>query len=183
LDSLHAGSAKHRSFLVRDEGVDCQGPLAWEYDRIGNRLSETRSGIADTYSYAPNAGLPPGHTALLDAIALAGGSGGARDYTFGPAGHLELWDAGANVLDFGNDLSGQLASVTRTAEHAASFRYDGRGYLRETLTLEPGSGGGEGELPFLDGFETGDLFEWSTVEAGARRSEVIPRTARSPEGV
>jgi len=117
----------------------------------------------DTYSYTPNAGLPPGHTALLDAVALAGGAGGTRDYTFGPAGHLELLDAGANVLDFGNDVVGQLASVTRTAEHSASFRYDGRGFLREIVTLEPGSGGGGGDLPFLDGFETGDPCEWSAV--------------------
>ena len=161
-ESRSYGYQDFQYFLTSGSGP-WPGPLAWEYDRIGNRTSETRSGITDTYSYTPNAGLPPGHTALLDAVALAGGSGGTRDYTFGPAGHLELLDAGANVLDFGNDVVGQLASVTRTAEHSASFRYDGRGFLREIVTLEPGSGGGGGDLPFLDGFETGDPCAWSAV--------------------
>ncbi len=137
------------------------GPLSWIYDRIGNRLTEVRNGITDTYSYAPNGAS--GNTALLDSVALAGGTGGTRDYGFGPAGHLEVLDAGANMLDFSNDLAGQLGGVTRITDHSVSFLYDGRGFLHDAISVQPGSGGGTGDLPFLDGFESADICEWSSA--------------------
>ena len=137
------------------------GPLSWTYDRIGNRLTETRNGITDTYSYTPNGAT--GNTALLDSVSLAGGTGGTRDYGFGAAGHLEVLDAGANVLDFSNDLAGLLGGVTRMTDHSVSFLYDGRGFLHEAISAQPGSGGGTGDLPFLDGFESADICEWSSA--------------------
>ncbi len=53
--------------------------------------------------------------------------------------------------------------MARTGFLVRANPHDGRGFLREIVTLEPGSGGGGGDLPFLDGFETGDPCEWSTV--------------------
>lgn len=44
------------------------------YDRIGNRLTEARDGVTDTYGYQLNG--PGGNTASLDIITL--GSGGSR---------------------------------------------------------------------------------------------------------
>ena len=93
-------------------GAGCSGsptgqPLLWTYDRIGNRLSETRAGATDAYSYSQNTcPMPPdpdrpcpGDTAILDQILLGGGAG-SRQYTFGPAGHLTQVDAGANQIVF-----------------------------------------------------------------------------------
>jgi hypothetical protein len=49
--------------LVRDAGS--WGTLEWSYDRIGNRLSETRDGGSpDVYQYLVNAGT--GNTPILD---------------------------------------------------------------------------------------------------------------------
>jgi hypothetical protein len=57
------------------------GPLSWTYDRIGNRLTETRGALTDTYAYVPNSAVPtPGRTAILDQITL--GLGGTRDYNY-----------------------------------------------------------------------------------------------------
>jgi hypothetical protein len=68
----------------------------------------------------------------LDLINL--GVGGTRDYTWGPAGHLEEVAAGANVLDFASDAEGRLASTARAvADVAASFQYDGRSFLTQAV--------------------------------------------------
>ena len=98
------------------------------YDRIGNRLTESRDGGApDTYQYLVNGA--GGNTPILDLINLA--VTGTRDYTWGPAGHLEEVAAGANVLDFGADAEGRLSGVDRTAaSEAAGFSYDGRSFLQ-----------------------------------------------------
>jgi RHS repeat-associated protein len=117
------------------------GELDWSYDRIGNRLSETRDSTEDTYQYLVNAGT--GNTPILDQVVL--GVGGTRDYTWGAAGHLEEVAAGANVLDFGADEEGRLSGVMRAAaSEAAAVGYDGRSLLRRaeeaaggTSSVEP----------------------------------------------
>jgi len=141
------------------------GPLAWTYDRVGNRLTETRGAQTDDFTYLPNAATPPGHSALLDEVLLAGGAGGTRAYGFGPAGHLASLDAGANALDFTFDAAGQLAAVDRTAESFVGFFYDGRGYLAQATSTSPAFLGRRGpEAPtttvFTDDFESGDVCVW-----------------------
>ena len=78
LDSLDA--ANHRTygyqgfqyFLTQGDGP--WGDLSWTYDRIGNRQSETRDGVMDTYAYVPNGA--GGNSAQLQEIQL--GAGGTR---------------------------------------------------------------------------------------------------------
>src|SRR5690606_20811009 len=62
-------------FLTQADGP--WGDLTWTYDRIGNRLTQTRNSATDTYSYLPSGS---GNTPLLDAIALSGS--GSADYTW-----------------------------------------------------------------------------------------------------
>ena len=121
-------------FLTGGDGP--WGSLAWTYDRIGNRLSETRDGSTDTYAYATNAAS--GNTAILEAITLA--VGGARDYQFGAAGHLEQVTAGANEVIFASDDEGRLADLSRpVAAEAADLLYDGRSYLASATDIATGA--------------------------------------------
>jgi RHS repeat-associated protein len=151
------------------------GPLSWSYDRIGNRLTETRDSITDSYGYEANSGLT-GNTARLDLVTL--GIGGTRDYSFDAGGFLDLVDLGANDVDFTFDAAGQLARTERVvAGESADYRYDGRGFLRQVTASMPGSGGPPGgDLPFLDGFESGDVCAWSAA-IGAEGSE-CPETVQ-----
>jgi RHS repeat-associated protein len=117
----------------------------------------------DLYVYSPNLEEPPGNTATLDEVQLAEGAGGSRIYAFGPAGHLDSLDAGANLLAFTFDAAGQLASIDRTAEEFVDFRYDGRGYLAEvsatTAAFHPRPAG-TADIIFNDDFEGGDICYW-----------------------
>ncbi len=174
-----------RSFTYQDVqyfltgGTGPWGSLAWSYDRIGNRLTETRDSTTDVYAYTPNAG--GGNTARLSQVAL--GASGTRSYQYTPAGHVEEVVSGGNTVAFGNDAAGQLALLNRpAAETSTELAYDGRGFLRlatETIPnpdAEAGSAsapvgasaglfeprGTPGTPIFADGFEGGDVCEWSS---------------------
>ena len=112
------------------------GSRSWTYDRIGNRLSETRDGASpDTYAYTSNG---TGNTPILDQVSL--GIGGTRAYTWDAAGNLDQVAAGANVIDFTFDQASRLASSDRTAAGStAGFLYDGRGFLRESAQTAGGT--------------------------------------------
>jgi RHS repeat-associated protein len=129
--------------LVRDAGS--WGPLEWSYDRIGNRLSETRNeGSPDLYQYLLNGA--GGNTPILDLVNL--GVGATRDYTWGAAGHLEEVAAGANVIDFASDGEGRLSLVSRpAATETAAFSYDGRSFLQAS---EETAGGTSSVDPLYD---------------------------------
>ncbi len=116
-------------YLTSATGIGSEGgTLAWTYDRIGNRLTETRNGGApDTYQYLANGGF--GNTPVLDQVTL--GLGGTRSYTWDAAGNLDQVAAGANLIDFTFDDAGRLAASARSAAGAqADFLYDGRSFLR-----------------------------------------------------
>jgi RHS repeat-associated protein len=121
LSSRTFGYQDYQYFLTSGDGP--WGTLDWTYDRIGNRLREIRDGAAaDTYLYETNT-AGTGSRSRLDLINL-----GARDYTFGEAGHLEQVAAGANVVNFTYDEEGRLAGLERLG-NTASMRYDGRSFL------------------------------------------------------
>ena len=134
-------------FLTRGDGP--WGPRAWTYDKIGNRLTETRGAAADTYSYLPSS--TGGRSPILSHIQL--GAGGLRTYQFGPAGHLEKVTVGADSTLYRSDDAGRLFALESPGD-GATFRYDGRDYLTQ---------GSSGLLPFQDGFETGDLCGWTAA--------------------
>jgi hypothetical protein len=58
-DLLNA--ANNRTYAYQDihyfltQGNGPWGPRSWTYDRIGNRLTETRGAVTDTYTYSTNA--------------------------------------------------------------------------------------------------------------------------------
>jgi RHS repeat-associated protein len=112
------------------------GPLSWTYDKIGNRLTETRGATTDTYSHEANSGAT-GNTARLDVVNLV--IGGTRDYTFDAGGFLDLVDLGANQVDFTFDAAGQLNQITRpVAGETLNLRYDGRGFLCDASDVVSG---------------------------------------------
>jgi RHS repeat-associated protein len=127
-------------YLTRADGP--WGERDWSYDRIGNRLTETRnrSGSAeqDAYLYEPNSVL--GNTPILDEILLA--FGGARDYTWGAAGHLAQVASGGNQVDLAADAASRMSEAARsdgtTTFADATFTYDGRSYL--TAATDPAAG-------------------------------------------
>ncbi|MFN7942352.1 MAG: hypothetical protein U0X73_12200 [Thermoanaerobaculia bacterium] len=114
-------------YVASGAGPWSGSPLSWTYDKIGNRMSETRGGLTDGYVYTDNSGST-GDTALLDVVNL--GVGGTRDYTFDGGGYLGQISAGANVLAYTFDAAGELASVVRGAESLTNT-YDGRGFLSQ----------------------------------------------------
>ncbi len=175
-DELPAGDPV-RSFAYQDPqyfltgGSGPWGALSWTYDRIGNRRTEDRDGTVDSYDYLLNSCSPPGppgrpcpgNTAILDTVVL--GAGGSRDYSFGPAGHLEQVTAGANQVMFNVGADGRLLGVSRpAAEESAEFTYDGRSFLSRARDFEVTP------VLFADGLETGDTACWSSVVGGALAS-------------
>jgi RHS repeat-associated protein len=141
-------------YLTQGDGP--WGTRNWTYDRIGNRLTQTRDGATDTYGYQSNG---TGNTAILDQVALS--VGGTRDYQYGPAGHLEQVTAGANQVLFDSNAEGRLTSLSRPAADAlARFEYDGRSFLTDAVDVEP-------EI-FSDGFESGNLACWAAVTGGTK---------------
>ncbi|MEM9293025.1 MAG: RHS repeat-associated core domain-containing protein [Acidobacteriota bacterium] len=166
--------ANHRTYTYQDFqyfltlGNGPWGDLSWTYDRIGNRLTETRDGATDTYAYHPNPSS--GNTALLATITPA--AGGLRTYTFGPAGHLQLVDLPANPIQFHNNAAGRLSRIQRPAGDAAvDLTYDGRSFLRhaQASTLS--------EI-FSDGFETGDGGCWVGRATAGEQVEANPECIR-----
>ena len=155
-----------QDYLTQGDGP--WGDLAWTYDEIGNRLSETRDGVVDTYTYVPNIAL--GHSAKLDQIQM--GVGGTRTYTYDAAGNETQVDTVGDVVDRTYDDASRMAHQERaTAGASSDFLYDGRGFLRLSSGVAPDSDSGI----FCDGFESGDTSGWGG--AGACPSTVSLRTS------
>ncbi|HSK76427.1 MAG TPA: RHS repeat-associated core domain-containing protein [Thermoanaerobaculia bacterium] len=157
-------------FLTQGNGP--WGTRSWTYDKIGNRLTETRNGATDTYTYqsAPGGGRTP----ILSAVQTPTGT---RTYTFGPAGHLEKTVLGPDAATFRNDVSGRLGALESSAS-GVQFLYDGRGYLKKADAEAP---------PFLDGFETGNVCGWTAAQGLAAipvcTAPPIVRPTYSSEGL
>jgi len=159
----------HQYFLT--EGNGPWGDQGWEYDKIGNRLKETKGGIEDIYTYTLNGAGK--NTALLDLITL--GATGTRDYHYGPAGHLERVTNPGNQILYTTDAAGRLSRLDRAAgDSAADFTYDGRSFLTS-------SNAGHVTEVFTDGFESGDARCWdgefnATLNAGTADCDPQPKT-------
>jgi len=134
------------------------GNLSWSLDKIGNRLTETRDGLTDTYTYALNPG--GGNTPLLTQIQLA--TGGTRTYQHGSAGHLEEVDAAGNLVDLTWDTAGRLSAMERPTGGAVTLTYDGRSYLSAARERRA--------LVFADGFEGGNTCAWNLAEGDPSRT-------------
>jgi RHS repeat-associated protein len=156
-DALNA--ANNRTYGYQDDqyfltqGNGPWGTRSWTYDRIGNRLTETHGGVTDTYTYQLVSPPGSGHSPILASIAL--GAGGTRTYQYDPAGNLQQIAQGTSSTFFTNDDASHLAALATTSPaKGVAFTYDGRDYLTLADTAA---------LPFLDGFETGDVCAWSAA--------------------
>ncbi|MCP4902867.1 MAG: hypothetical protein GY906_38385, partial [bacterium] len=145
-------------FLIQGDGP--WGNRGWTYDKIGNRLTETRDGQTDTYVYLPN--LAGGNSAQLAEIQL--GAGGTRTYAYDAAGNqTQVVDQG-DVIDWTYDDASRLSRIERPSAPATTvFLYDGRSFLRSSTGRAPIT---EGDPLFCDGFESGDLSNWIVEESG-----------------
>jgi len=130
----------HHYFLTQGNGP--WGNRAWTYDKIGNRLSFTRtSEPTQSYTYSGT-----GHNPKLATITPAPGWGtGSWTYGYDPAGNqttvLESNDEGTTQTTF-NDVAadGRMNSLrTDTGPSRTDFLYDGRGFLQQALLTVAGS--------------------------------------------
>jgi RHS repeat-associated protein len=138
-------------FLTSADGP--WGTRGFTYDKIGNRLTHSRNGVTDVYSYV-------GTTPKLSQVAVGGG-GGTRTYQHDAGGFLSEVEAGANEILFSWDGDGRLRRVFRPAGGDAadiSLLYDARGFLRGHLP---------GGLLLMDDFELGAANCWSVVDGSA----------------
>jgi RHS repeat-associated protein len=110
-------------FLTRGDGP--WGTRAWTYDRIGNRLSETKGGVTETWSYFPNpAG---GNDPRLSSI--ASGTGESL-FAYDAAGNLILVSSPESQFEYRYDAAGRLSRIgEQVLDTAVSLSYDGRGFL------------------------------------------------------
>ncbi len=159
-DALNA--ANDRSYVYQDvqyyltQGDGPWGDLGWTYDRLGNRLTETRDGVVDTYTYVANAAM--GNSARLESIALD--ASGPHAFTYDAAGNQTQVDAAGNVIDRTYDAASRMARQERaTASASTDLLYDGRSFLRRSTGIAPDAGSGV----FCDGFESGDISVWGGV--------------------
>jgi RHS repeat-associated protein len=116
------GYQDYQYFLTQGNGP--WGTRSWTYDRIGNRLSETRSGVTDTYGYT-------GGNPKLQTVTQGGGAG-TKYYAYDAVGN-QVQDSRPNSeLQFGYDAAGRLTRMEEATTETESFLlYDGRGFLRE----------------------------------------------------
>ncbi|HEV8579130.1 MAG TPA: RHS repeat-associated core domain-containing protein [Thermoanaerobaculia bacterium] len=113
------------------EGSGPWGTRTWTYDKIGNRLSETRGSTTDSYTYF----LSPtgGHAPHLQQVALD--LGGITYYGYDQAGNVVQVSTPASELSLAYDAGGQLFQLFEGVEDIGSrFILDGRGFLAESAT-------------------------------------------------
>jgi RHS repeat-associated protein len=126
--------ANNRTYAYQDvhyfltQGNGPWGPRSWTYDRIGNRLSETRGAVTDTYTYPLNpAG---GRNPKLRSITQ--GAGGTRFFGYDAAGNNSVTYDNKNRLDLIYNSASRLSVMRSVSEDARTYmHYDGRGYLRQ----------------------------------------------------
>ena len=109
-------------FLKQGDGP--WGQRSWTYDRIGNRLSETRGTTTDAYSYTV-------HNPRLTSIVLGGGAG-TQIFSYDLAGNEIRLSSPRSLLYRRYDGANRLVQLKDDATGAAtSMSYDGRNFLTQ----------------------------------------------------
>ncbi len=153
------GHQDYQYFLTQGDGP--WGLQVWTYDKIGNRLSETRNGLTDIYTYHVNTS-GSGNTAKLDLISL--NAGGSRIYNFDASGNQIGIDEDSDPITYTYDDAGRLKAIDHASAQATStMLYDGRSLLRQVTRSRPFA---DGSALFCDGFESGDTTGWSNSDTG-----------------
>ncbi len=123
----------YQYFLTASSGP--WGDLAWSYDKLSNRLSETRDGATTLYTYIPNAAGQ--NSSQLATITSSGG--GATRYFYDAGGNLTHESRDTSKVRYIYNAAGRLSEILRDKANRApsmtKLRYDGRRSLsRSTLT-------------------------------------------------
>jgi YD repeat-containing protein len=119
------------------------GTLDWTYDGVGNRLSETLGGTADTYAYSP--------TSNRLATLTRGGST-IRSFAYDAIGNIVTDTRGADVIGYTYDDRNRPVAVSRYGGAWASYAYNGLEQLVIRSTTVPvGPIGGSHYVYDLDG--------------------------------
>jgi RHS repeat-associated protein len=133
-DTLNA--ANNRTYGYQDSqyfltsGNGPWGARSWTYDRIGNRLTETRGAITDTYTYLSNG--TGGNTPKIDQFIPRVGPAGR--YTFDDTGNV--LEDGRLSFSYGDD---KRLTYSGDPKGGTTYTYDGRGFLSQsTLPLSTG---------------------------------------------
>jgi RHS repeat-associated protein len=117
-------------FLTQGDGP--WGDLAWTYDKIGNRLSETRDGAIAVYGYFSNAA--GGRSAKLAAVSKAGG---VTSYFYDAIGDQTAVASEEGKVRYSYDAARRLSRMTHDAAgqppEVADVRYDGRSFLHRAI--------------------------------------------------
>jgi RHS repeat-associated protein len=109
-------------FLTQGNGP--WGTRNWTYDRIGNRLTEARGALTDTYGYS-------GGNPKLQAVTLPN-AGGTKYFAYDAAGNQVQDSRPDNEFQLNYDAAGRLTRLGEVATNTATrLVYDGRGFLRE----------------------------------------------------
>ncbi len=127
-------------YLTRADGP--WGEQTWAYDRLGNRLSETRDGATEAYSYRAN--TAGGRSSVLDQVTPASGS--ATRYLYDPAGNQTTRLQGEKKVRLNYNSERRLTQIrTDSPEGRRSTRldYDPRGLLQEASSFTFLPEGGE----------------------------------------
>jgi RHS repeat-associated protein len=132
-DNLSSGGS--RSFAYQDglyfltQGNGPWGVRSWAYDKAGNRISETRDGVTDTYAYTPNGA--GGSSPRLAQVTL--GAGGAEQLSYDAGGGMTFRSGPQDKLRLSYDDEEFLAQLRNDSGNAsqgiAQLGYDGRGLL------------------------------------------------------
>jgi RHS repeat-associated protein len=138
-DALNAAQTKTYSYqdyqYYLTTGNGPWGNLSWSYDPLGNRLTETRDGSTDQYTYQLNA--TGGRTAKL--VEIAPPADTATQILYDAIGSQAYESTGPDKVIRSFDAAGRMSQEIQGADPAGSpmsrFVYDGRSYLRRAEYL------------------------------------------------
>ncbi len=133
LQIADSGPGQDRTYTYQDthyfltSGTGPWGSLSWSYDKIGNRLTETRDGVVTNYAYTPSA--TGGRSPKLSAVGL--GTDEEQRFFFDPAGN-ETYQAGETTKRrMSYDALGRMSQIKTDSDQTAgallSLSYDGPG--------------------------------------------------------
>ena len=128
--------ATQRSFTYQDVsyfltgGNGPWGRLSWTYDKLGNRLSQTRDNVVENYTYARN---PAGGNNPLLTTVTPPDPGGVMRFYYDAAGNQTYQTSGEKKLRFTYNAERRLSQVSADAAGQSPtftrMTYDSRSFL------------------------------------------------------
>jgi RHS repeat-associated protein len=147
-DSVNAANSQTLGYDVisrltsATSGTGGYGSLAWTYDKVGNRLSQTAGTATTTYAYTSGtnrlASITAGGTATVTTNANGNitsippaDSGTAATFTYNVANHLSSVTGSPLAANFVYDSMGQRFSKQNPGSNPITYTFDLKGTLLE----------------------------------------------------